>query len=143
MAALTGPRKIERAYNCRYQLVFALKAGAKVFPGAVVVVDATGYAKQGAVATGLVAVGVCCEEQVVDNTLGADGALSVRVETGVFIFDFLGIDPPTRANVGRQVFIGSDHEFAATDGGATRSPVPCVWFDPLVSDKVYVAIGQQ
>jgi hypothetical protein len=100
-------------------LYIPVKAGAKIYAGALVALLG-GYAKQGVTATGLIAVGVA--EEDVDNTSGADGALSVRVRQGVFAMNnSSGGDAIAQANVGADCYIVDDNTVALTSGSSTRS----------------------
>ncbi|MEF2968351.1 hypothetical protein V3851_23750 [Paenibacillus sp. M1] len=65
-------------------LMLPVKGGAKIFDGSIVAVDAAGFAVPGTKATGLTAAGRA--EELVDNTSGTDGALSIRVRRGVFVW---------------------------------------------------------
>lgn len=99
---------------------FAVAAAAKIFAGALVCLNATGYAVKGATATGLKAQGRA-EEQV-DNTSGADGALSIKVAKGVFRFaNSAAGDAITAAEIGSTCYIVDDQTVAKTDGTGTRS----------------------
>lgn len=84
MTALAADR-----YNATRRLgldfVFPIKAGVKIYTGALVVIEtATGFAKPGVSAAGLICVGVAQETK--DNTLGANGALTVAVKHGTYPF---------------------------------------------------------
>ncbi|MCY1292295.1 hypothetical protein D9M68_380710 [compost metagenome] len=95
-------------------------AGAKIFAGALVVINATGFAAPGSTATGLRARGVAQEQ--VDNTGGADGALDVDTRRGCFPFDnSAAADEITRADIGNQAYIVNDHTVAKTSATNTRS----------------------
>ena len=119
MAALTAsrltPHRTPGARN------LPLAAGAKVFQGSIVALSvATGYATKGAVATTLRGAGVA--EATVDNTSGADGALSVSTRIGVWQFQNSAAgDQITRADIGNSCYIVDDQTVAKTNGGGTRS----------------------
>lgn len=99
---------------------FGVAAAAKIYAGALVALTATGYATPGAVSTTLTAVGRA-EEQV-DNTGGADGAVTVKVRKGVFRFaNSAAADEITIAEIGDDCFIVDDQTVAKTNGTATRS----------------------
>ena len=92
-------------------------AAKKIYAGALVVLNAGGYAEPGATATGLVARGRA--ETQVDNSAGADGDESVPVRRGIFAFVTDGsID---RTHIGGTAYIVDDQTVAATDGTGTRS----------------------
>jgi hypothetical protein len=116
MAALTKDRNtVARSGE---DFVFNVAANAKIFAGALVVLDA-GNAKAGV--TGLNLFGVGRAEETVDNTGGAAGAKTVKVKRGVYRFDNAAADLVTAAKVGSPCFIVDDQTVAATSGGNTRS----------------------
>jgi|APLak6261664116_1056043.scaffolds.fasta_scaffold10739_2 hypothetical protein len=90
----------------------------KIYAGALVVLNATGYAEPGSTATTLTAAGRA-EEQV-DNSSGADGALTIKVRRGVFRFSN-HTDAVTRTEIGQSCYIVDDQTVAKTDGTGTRS----------------------
>lgn len=95
-------------------------ANAKIFAGALVVVDANGWAKPAATATGLKAVGRA--ERFADNTGGANGAASVLVRRlQVFLFENKSDDLVDRGDIGADCWIVDDQTVAGTSGGDTRS----------------------
>jgi hypothetical protein len=100
-------------------LVLPVAANAKIHAGALVAVNASGYAAPGSTATGLRSAGRA-EEQV-DNSGGADGAKNVTVRRGVFKFKNSGADPVGTAHVLGDCYIVDDETVAATDGTGTRS----------------------
>lgn len=118
---------------------FPVKAGARLFSGTLVCLDATGFAVRGAVSTTLQAVGRC--EEGVDNTVGADGAQTVRVGQGCFRFaNSTAGDLITNIDVDKPCFIVDDNTVAKTNGGATRSQAGIV--RAVEASGVWVEIGQ-
>lgn len=124
--ALTQPRATLSRHSGRW--TYPVAAATKIWQGALIVLDA-GYAKPGAAATGLIALGRAGE--TIDNTSGAAGALSVPVERGTYYFDNSAADPVTQADVGKTAYIVDDETVARSDGAdsganpavaATRSP---------------------
>jgi hypothetical protein len=125
-------------------------ANALIYAGALVCLNANGYATPGAAALGLNAIGRC--EGQADNTGGADGAITVSVMRGVFRFaNSAGGDAITEANVGERCYVVDDQAVALTNGVGTRSQAGVifdvdaqgVWVDmrnPLDARKVYVAV---
>ncbi|MGE4296943.1 MAG: hypothetical protein AB7E47_02845 [Desulfovibrionaceae bacterium] len=110
-------------------------ADAKIYAGALVVANATGYAEPGSTATTLTYLGRA-EEQV-DNTDGADGAKSVLVRRGkAFKFLNSGTDAVTQASLGKACYIVDDQTVAATSGTSTRSQAGIVL--GVESDGVWV-----
>ncbi|MBF0155147.1 MAG: hypothetical protein HQM03_22075 [Magnetococcales bacterium] len=100
---------------------YPVLTGVTLYAGALVVLDANGYAKPGVTATGLIAVGRA--EERVSNT-GASGSVSVLVRRGVYQYkNSAGADEITQANVGDDGYIVDDETVAKTDGTATRSVV--------------------
>ncbi len=87
-------------------LILPVKANTKIFDGSLVALDATGYAVPGATADTLIAAGRA--EVFVDNTGGADGAVSVKVRRGVFKFDNDDTDPVTAQDIKKDCYILDD-----------------------------------
>ncbi len=118
MVALTEgrlTRKREGKINSR-----AAAANAVIQIGSIVCLSATGYATRGATATTLVADGVAREN--IDNTGGADGAVRLDVEKGVFQFGNSSAgDAITIAEIGDDCYIVDDQTVAKTNGTNTRS----------------------
>lgn len=117
MVALTADRDTKRRDITTHH--DPVKAGAVIYAGALVALDANGWLVPGATATTLKARGRA--EERVDNTGGADGAVIARVATGVFRFANLGADPVARADIGNDCFIVDDQTVAKTNGTNTRS----------------------
>lgn len=117
--ALTAPRNTLSRHSGRW--TYPVAAGAKIWQGALLVLDG-GYAKPGATAVGLIALGRA--EESVDNTGGAAGALSVEAERGTFYFVNSPADSITQADVGKTAWIVDDETVAKTDGSvAGQNPV--------------------
>lgn len=93
-------------------------ANAKVFAGAIVVANATGFAAPGSTATTLTYLGRA--EESVDNTGGADGAATVLVRR-LNAFKWANDGSITQAHQGKTAYIVDDQTLAATDGTGTRS----------------------
>lgn len=115
--------------------VHPVAATKKIYIGALVALNASGYAQPGATATTLTAVGVA-EEQV-DNSAGSNGDASVTVRRGVFKFKNHS-DAVTRADVGKTCYIVDDETVAKTDGTGTRSAAGKVI--GLETDGVWVEV---
>jgi hypothetical protein len=116
---------------------FGVLADAVIFAGALVAITAAGFAKPGAVATTLKAVGRA--EEHVDNTGGADGDVTVRVRKGVFRFaNSAAADAITAADVGANCYIVDDETVAKTSGTNTRSVAGVI--DQVDADGVWVKI---
>lgn len=84
MSTLTTERSTNEIANGARSLVLPVKGSTTIYQGAIVAIDADGYAIPGKKATGLKAAGRA--EETVVNT-GADGELTVRVTRGVFVFE--------------------------------------------------------
>lgn len=118
MAALTAGRNTPKRDGKDFSRPVA--ANVKIFQGALVCLSAAGWATPGAVATTLKADGIAKAEA--DNTGGANGAIKVEVEKGVFPFaNSAAGDAITAADIGAVAYIVDDQTVAKTNGGATRS----------------------
>ena len=84
MAKLTDVRDAPEIANGAKVIAVPVKGGTTIYQGALVALDASGYAIPGKKAESLTAVGRA--EETVANT-GADGELVIRVARGVFVFD--------------------------------------------------------
>jgi hypothetical protein len=99
---------------------YAVGAGVKIFAGAQVAVNATGYLVPGTPATTLTYVGRA--DEYVDNTGGADGDQIVTVRRRqAFLWKNSGTDPVDQSMVGQPWYILDDETVAGTDGTGTRS----------------------
>ncbi|GLX86368.1 hypothetical protein tloyanaT_26210 [Thalassotalea loyana] len=113
--ALTKDRATPRRANVDFSDPVA--AGEEIHAGAIVMLNASGNAVKGAVATNLVARGVA--QAHIDNVNGADGAMSVPSMKGLFRFNNAG--SVTRAHIGDTAYVVDDETVAETNGGSTRS----------------------
>ncbi|MGI8839757.1 MAG: hypothetical protein ACR2F8_03065 [Caulobacteraceae bacterium] len=136
MAALTADRNTPRRTGEMFDRF--VKGGAKIYAGALVCLDAGGFAVPGAVATTLKAVGRA--ELGADNTGGADGAITANVRPGCYRWDnSAGGDLVAQADIGADAYVVDDHTVAKTNGGSTRSVAGQILF--VDSLGVYVATG--
>jgi len=95
-------------------------ANAVCYAGGLAAANATGYAAPGAVATTLTYLGRF--EEKVDNTGGADGAVSVLVRRKkAFKFKNSSGDAVAQASFGKVCYIEDDETVSATNGTGTRS----------------------
>ena len=116
--SLTAPRDTRRRDGVTNHR--ALAAGARIFAGALVALNAAGFLVRGSEALNLRADGVARES--VDNTGGLDGAKLCKVEPGVYHFEnSAAADAITRADIRNDCFIVTDQRVARTNGGNTRS----------------------
>lgn len=109
MPALTQPYEAHEREGLI--IAYPVKANAKIWKGALVCVDSTGYLVPAADAAGLRFVGVAFES--VDNTGGGNGDKRCRVvKRGSFVYNRVG--SYTQADVGATVRVASDNEVAKT-----------------------------
>lgn len=100
-------------------VVLSMAAEALIYAGAKVALNASGYAVPGYAATGLKPIGRA-EEQV-DNTLGANGALTVKVRMGCFRYKNSETHAVTVANIGHLGYMEDDETVSGTDASGTLS----------------------
>lgn len=113
-------------------------AAVKIWAGALVVLDAAGWARPGNTATTVKARGVATA--TVDNTAGTNGALRVESETGLFLLKNSSAgDLIARADIGADCFIFDDETVAKTNGTNTRSVAGKV--RDVDADGVWVQVG--
>lgn len=141
MTALSKSRPTPRLDGRRYR--FPVAASVLIYSGALVVVNASGYAKPGVTGTGLRAIGIASldpAEGYVDNSSGADGDLNVVVYSGIYAFkNSAGVDEITTAELGQTVYIVDDQTVAKMSAANTRSPAGTV---RMIEDGlIYVDIG--
>lgn len=141
MTALSKSRPTPRLDGRRYR--FPVAASVLIYSGALVVVNASGYAKPGVTGTDLRAVGIASldpAEGYVDNSSGADGDLNVVVYSGIYAFkNSAGVDEITTAELGQTVYIVDDQTVAKMSAANTRSPAGTV---RMIEDGlIYVDIG--
>ena len=114
-----------------------VEAAKLIYSGAIAMVNANGNAVPASAVPGLIAVGRA--EVRADNTLGAAGAITVKVRRGVFcLVNSSGADAITNANIGTTVYAVDDQTVALTNGGNTRSAVGTV--NHVDADGVWIEI---
>lgn len=133
MTALTQDRNTPRRDGDLFSL--PVDGGSKIFAGAIVMLNAAGYAVPGATATGQICAGRA--EDQADNTAGADGALNINVRSGVFKFANSG--DVTLTHIGDTCYIVDDQTVSISDGTSTRSAAGKVV--GVESDGVWVRMG--
>ena len=117
MAALTAARDTSENSNGARHLILPVKGSTTIYQGALVALDASGYAVPGSKAATLTAAGRA--EETVANT-GADGEVSIRVARGVFVFDnATDAGKLTAAHVLKPCYIADDQTVTATADGAS------------------------
>lgn len=118
MTALTQDRNTLRRDGVQTEPPVA--AGARIYGGALVAINAAGFAVPGSTATGLTGAGVA--EQRADNTGAAAGAIRVRLNRLPHCFgNSTSTDAITLADVGSDCYIVDDQTVAKTNGSGTRS----------------------
>lgn len=123
MAALSADRNTPRRQGDDRK--GAVAASTLIYAGALVMRNAAGYIVKGQTATGLVGVGRA--EERVDNSAGANGALSVTYRPGVYHFaNSAAADEITQAEIGSLCYAVDDQTVAKTNGSSTRSPAGIV-----------------
>lgn len=116
-----------------------VKANVVIHHGALVAIDANGFAIPAATATGLKAGGRA--EERADNSGGQDGDVLVKVRRGIFKWaNSAAGDEITKADVGNHAFIVDDQTVAKTDGSGTRSIAGRI--EDVEPSGVWVATGQ-
>lgn len=117
MAAAITDRPVQRRANglSRTFGIAKLGAGVKAIKGTLAARNLAGYTVPAANTAGLRVTGVF--QATVDNTAGADGALTVGVETGVFKFLNDGVAPCVQADLFGSVAV-SDNQTARTRAGS-------------------------
>ncbi|KJR41898.1 hypothetical protein MCHI_002189 [Candidatus Magnetoovum chiemensis] len=124
MGALTKDRATKKRDGAALHIPAA--AGKKFYAGAIVAINADGYATPGATATGLKGLGRC--EKYADNSDGDDGDVNVDISKGVFLYgNSSSGDEITRAEIGSACYIVDDQTVAKTDGTGTRSQAGTVF----------------
>ena len=118
MAALTNARDTSEIAGGGKQLVLPVKGKTTIYQGALVALDADGYAIPGKKAEGLKAAGRA--EATVQNT-GGDGETFIRVTRGVFVFanTATAANKVSAANVLAPCYIQDDQTVTALATGAS------------------------
>ena len=136
MTALAKDRNTARRDAISW--TWPMAAAVKTYAGALAVLDSAGNVKPAVTATGLIAVGRFNE--LVDNSLGAAAALTVKGERGVFRWaNSSAGDAITKAEIGDPCYIVDDQTVAKTDGSATRSKAGII--ADVDAQGVWVATG--
>ncbi len=132
MGALTQARLTPQWDDGSYPNRFTAKmaSGATIFVGSLVVGANVGTgssmrAVPGRVGTGLRALGIMDDQPHLipapSYTSTLDGIPTIQIRRGCFKLDIDPSDPVTEQDLGRLVYITSDHEIAKTPGGNGRS----------------------
>lgn len=145
MAALTSGKAVKSIQGGRKSC--PQKGSTTVYQGGIVMMDASGYAKPGATATGCIAVGVALDNNGLSywTNSGADGASEVEYMEGCFGFVNSG-SSIADSDRGKDCYIVDDQTVHLTDGSGTRSPagrIEKVGEDGLVYVDVRVGVTRQ
>jgi hypothetical protein len=118
MTALTADRNTP--HKDGEMIVVLVGANVRIYAGALLAINATGYSVPGTTATTLTYLGRA--EQNISNVGGADGAQSVMVRRKkVFKWNNHAADLVTQADIGKTCYIVDDQTVAKTNGTNTRS----------------------
>lgn len=118
MSALTQDRNTPMAMGDLRE--GAVAAAVKLFAGAIVMRNATGFLTPGVTATGLVGVGRA--EAQFDNSAGAAGDIQARFRPGVYRYaNSAAADEITAAEIGTACYVVDDQTVAKTSATNTRS----------------------
>ena len=127
MAALTQPRNTPTIGPKARKIVTQVAASAKLFAGGGVCLNATGFAVAAADTAGLTTWGRA--EETVDNTGGADAALSMEVSRGVFGYKHTAL---VQADVGKTVYWSDDQ--TVTNAATATNDIPAGTLEQLDAD---------
>jgi hypothetical protein len=118
MAPLINVRDTVEIANGAKHLVIPVKGNCTIYQGAIVALDADGFAVPGAKAESLTAAGRA--EETVENK-GADGELAIKVSRGVFVYDNTAteVNKVTAAHVLKPCYIEDDQTVTALATGAS------------------------
>lgn len=133
MSALTKDRKTD--WRAAVDFSDPAAAAALIYVGAIVCLNATGYAVPGSADNTLKVRGVARER--IDNTNGADGDLDVPTQKG--LHKFANDGTITRADLEANAYIVDDQTVADNDNGGAR-PL-CGVIKQVDSDGVWVFIA--
>lgn len=111
-------------------------AAAKIYAGAIVAVNSSGYATKGQAATGMTYIGRA--EGQVDNSAGSNGDKSVLVRRGKdFKWKNSATSAITQADLGKVCYIEDDETVSKTDQAGTLSAAGTI--TGVETDGVWVA----
>jgi len=101
-------------------IAIPVATGVIIYAGALLAVNAAGYAVPGVTSAALTYVGRADES--IDNAEGADGNATVMVRRNMaFMFNNLPADAVTQASLGALCYIVDDETVAGSDGAGSRS----------------------
>lgn len=99
-------------------LSLKMKGSTTFYAGALVMLNAGGFALPGAAAASQTAAG---RAKVTKTNSGSDGDVSIEVERGTFKFENYGSDPVVQGDVLKTCYIFDDETVAHSDGTGARS----------------------
>lgn len=138
MAAATSDQNTERRSGKVVSVPLA--AGVKIFGGTLVARNASGYGRPAADAAGLKVVGVA--QRTVDNTGGANGAVSVDVEKAVARLANSGTAPLGITHCEGDCYVADDSTVAATGGTNSIKAGRVLEVDPADATFVWVDVSR-
>ena len=117
---LANVRDTSEIANGAKYLTLPVKGSTTIYQGALVALDANGYAIPGKKAENLIAAGRA--EETVENT-GADGAMTIRVARGVFVFNntATSANQIKAAHILKPCYIEDDETVTALATGASMA----------------------
>lgn len=120
MAALTKARDTSEIANGAKYLSLPVKGSTTIYQGALVAIDANGYAIPGKKATGLIAAGRA--EETVENK-GSDGDIVIRVARGTFVYSntATAANKVTQAHILKPCYIEDDQTVTILATGASAA----------------------
>lgn len=118
MAALTKERDTPEIANGGKCLSLPVAGSATIYQGAMVALNADGYAVPAKKAAGLTAAGRA-EETVINP--GSDGAVSIRVARGVFVYANSASGKVSAANVLKPCYIEDDQTVTTAAAGSSAA----------------------
>jgi hypothetical protein len=120
MSALTQDRNTPQRDGVDF--IFPVAASTRIYAGALVALNANGYAVPGSAATDLASVGIAQEQA--NNIGGTNGDLYINVRRGCFALDnSVSTDALTRADIGKTCYIVDDHTVAKTASGKSAASI--------------------
>ncbi len=118
MTALAAPRNTIQmgTLGMPAQTAYLIADNVKIYPGALVVLNASGYLEPATAAAAKIAVGRYGGTRIMDNTVSghAAGAFAVPVDHGDFWWNNKGGDLVTQAMVGAVCYIEDDNTVRLT-----------------------------
>ena len=102
-----------------YYVDIPIAASTKLYQGAMIALNSSGYAVTATDTAGQRVIGRC--EATVDNSSGSAGDKHVRVKRGTFAYANSGTNAITQAYVGKFAYVEDDHTVATTATNKTKA----------------------